>query len=84
MITVHCSSFKAKLFQVSNFFHGPISFPEIVLLIKKMEIEKPKPTFVLSTFQTEITNLGLVFKIPTKVFRKRNRFIEKITLFEIT
>ena len=31
--------------------------------MKKLEIEKTKPTFIISTFKTDIIKVGLVFSI---------------------
>ena len=31
--------------------------------MKKLEIEKTKPTFIISTFKTDIMKVGLVFSI---------------------
>ena len=31
--------------------------------MKKLEIEKTKPTFIISTFKTNIIKVGLVFSI---------------------
>ena len=39
--------------------------------MKKLEIEKTKPTFVISTFKTDIITVDLVFSIS-------NFFINKI------
>ena len=41
--------------------------------MKKMEIEKTKPTFIISTFKTDIIKVGLVFSIS-------NFFIAKTSL----
>ena len=41
--------------------------------MKKLEIEKTKPTFIISTFKTDIITVGLVFSIS-------NFFITKTTL----
>ena len=41
--------------------------------MKKLEIEKTKPTFIISTFKTDIIKVGLVFSIP-------NFFITKTSL----
>ena len=41
--------------------------------MKKLEIEKTKPTFVISTFKTDIIKVGLVFSIS-------NFFIAKTSL----
>ena len=41
-----------------------------VLVMKKLEIEKTKPTFIISTFKTDILKVGLVFSIS-------NFFIDK-------
>ena len=41
--------------------------------MKKMEIEKTKPTFTISTFKTDIIKVGLVFSIS-------NFFINKTSL----
>ena len=36
-------------------------FARDVLVMKKLEIEKTKPTFIISTFKTDIIKVGLVF-----------------------
>ena len=41
--------------------------------MKKWEIEKTKPTFIISTFKTDIIRVGLVFSIS-------NFFIAKTSL----
>ena len=41
--------------------------------MKKLEIEKTKPTFIISTFKTDIIKVGLVFSIS-------NFFIAKMSL----
>ena len=41
--------------------------------MKKLEIEKTKPTFIISTFKTDIIIVGLVFSIS-------NFFIAKMSL----
>ena len=41
--------------------------------MKKLEIEKTKPTFIISTFKTNIIKVGLVFSIS-------NVFIAKTSL----
>ena len=41
--------------------------------MKKLEIEKTKPTFIISTFKTDIIEVGLVFSIS-------NFFINKFFL----
>ena len=41
--------------------------------MKKLEIEKTKPTFITSTFKTDIIRVGLVFSIS-------NFFIAKTSL----
>ena len=44
--------------------------------MKKLEIEKTKPTFIISTFKTDIIIVGLVFSIS-------NFFIKKMSLANI-
>ena len=44
--------------------------------MKKLEIEKTKPTYILSTFKTDIIKVGLVFSIS-------NFFITKTSLANI-
>ena len=44
-----------------------------VLVMQKLEIEKTKPTFIISTFKTDIIKVGLVFSIS-------NFFITKTSL----
>ena len=41
--------------------------------MKKLEIEKTKPTFIISTFKTDVIKVGLVFLIS-------NYFIAKTSL----
>ena len=41
--------------------------------MKKLEIERTKPTFIISTFKTDIVKVGLVFSIS-------NFFITKMSL----
>ena len=41
--------------------------------MKKLEIEKTKPTFIISTFKTDIIKVGLVFSIS-------NFFVTKMSL----
>ena len=38
-------------------------FARDVLVMKKVEIEKTKPTYIISTFKTNIIKVGLVFSI---------------------
>ena len=40
-------------------------FARDVLAMKKLEIEKTKPTFIISTFKTEIIKVGLFFSISS-------------------
>ena len=53
-----------------------------ILLIKKLEFEKTKPT-QYPTFKTDITKVGLVLSISNffidKISQGRNRFVEKNT-----
>ena len=54
--------------------------PWDILLIKKLEFEKTKPT-QYPTFKTDITKVGLVLSISKffdKISQGRNRFVEKI------
>ena len=51
-------------------------FARDVLLMKKLEIEKTKPTFIISTFKTDVIKVGLVFSIS-------NFFIAKTSLANI-
>ena len=48
-------------------------FARGVLAMKKLEIEKTKPTFIISTFKTDIILVSLVFSIS-------NFFIAKTSL----
>ena len=48
-------------------------FARDVLVMKKLEIEKTQPTFIISTFKTDIIKVGLVFSIS-------NFFIAKTSL----
>ena len=51
---------KAELLQDGIFFLLHL-FARDLLVMKKLEIEKTKPTFIISTFKTDIINVGLVF-----------------------
>ena len=50
-----------------------------ILLIKKFEIKKTKPTIVISTFKTDVIIVGLVFSISNffnnKISQGRNQFM---------
>ena len=48
-------------------------FASDVLVMKKLVIEKTKPTFIISTFKTDAIKVGLVFSIS-------NFFIAKTSL----
>ena len=63
---------KAELLQEGIFFLLQI-FARDVLVMKKLEIEKTKPTSIISTFKTDIIDVGLVFSIS-------NFFIAKTSL----
>ena len=63
---------KAELLQEGIFFIAHL-FARDVLVMKKWEIEKTKPNFIISTFKTDIIKLGLVFPIS-------NFFIAKTSL----
>ena len=63
---------KAELLQEGIFFLLQL-FARDVLVMKKLEIEKTKPTFIISTFKTDIITVGLVFSIS-------NFFIAKTSL----
>ena len=63
---------KAELLQESILFLLHL-FARYVLVMKKFEIEKTKPTFIISTFKTDILRVGLVFSIS-------NCFITKTSL----
>ena len=63
---------KAELLQEGTFFLIQL-FARDVLVMKKLEIEKTKPTFIISTFKTDIIKVGLVFSIS-------NFFIAKTSL----
>ena len=62
--------YKAKFRQVSTFFHEHIFLPWEFLLIKKLEIEKTKTTFVISV-------LKVVYKVVLVFFKFFNFFINK-------
>ena len=64
--------FKAELLQEGIFFLLQL-FARDVLVMKKLEIEKTKPTLIISTFKTDIIKMGLVFSIS-------NYFIAKTSL----
>merc|ERR1712051_499286 len=53
---------QAELLQEGIFFLLQL-FARGVLAMKKLEIEKIKPTFIISTFKTDIIKVGLVFSI---------------------
>ena len=53
---------KAELLQEGIFFLLQL-FARDVLVMKKLEIEKTKPTFIISTFKTGTRKVGLVFSI---------------------
>ena len=65
-------STKAEFRKEDNFFLLQL-FARDVLVIKTLEIEKTKPTFIISTFKTDIIKAGLVFSIS-------NFFITKTSL----
>ena len=51
---------KAELLQEGIFFMIHL-FARDVLVMKKLEIETTKPTFIISTFKTDKVKVGLVF-----------------------
>ena len=61
--------------------------------MKKLEIEKTKPTFIISTFKTDIIKVGLVFSISNffitktslanKWRRKKNTFLQQFSFIEV-
>ena len=61
---------KAELLQEGIFFLLQL-FAKDILVMKKLENEKTKPIFIISTFKTGIIKVGLVFLIS-------NFFIKKI------
>ena len=63
---------KAELLQEDIFFLIHL-FARDILAMKKLEIEKTKPTSFISTFKTDIIKVGLVFLIS-------NFFIAKTSL----
>ena len=67
-----CSYVKAELLQEGIFFLFQL-FARDVLVMKKLDIKKNKPTFIISTFKTDIIKVGLVFSIS-------NFFIAKTSL----
>ena len=48
--------------------------------MKKWEIEKTKPTFIISTFKTDIIKVGLVFSI-SNFFIKKGSLANKWMIF---
>ena len=60
---------KAELLQEGIFFLLQL-FARDVLVMKKLEIEKTKPTFIISTFKTDIIKVGLVFSISNFFINK--------------
>ena len=65
---VQCST-KAELLQEGILFLLRLSARD-VLVMKKLEIEKTKPTFIISTFKTDIIKVGLVFLISNYFIAK--------------
>ena len=63
---------KAELLQEGIFFLIHL-FARDVLVMKKLEIEKTKPTFIISVLKVDIIKVGLVFSIS-------NFFITKTPL----
>ena len=63
---------KAKLLQEIIFFLLQL-FARDILVMKKLEIEKTKPTFIASVLKVDILKVGLVFSIS-------NSFITKTSL----
>ena len=63
---------KAELLQEGIFFLLHL-FARDVLVMKKLEIEKTKPTFIISVLKVDIIKVGLVFSIS-------NFFIAKMSL----
>ena len=63
---------KAELLQEGIFFLLQL-FARDVLVMKKLEIEKTKPAFIISTFKTDKITVGLDFSIS-------NFFISKTPL----
>ena len=59
---------KAKLLQLKL---SKYIFARDILAMKKLEIEKTKPTFIISVLKVDIIKVGLVFSIS-------NFFINKI------
>ena len=53
---------KAELLQEGIFFLLQL-FARDVLVMKKLEIEKTKPTFIISVLKVDIIKVGLVFSI---------------------
>ena len=68
----HCLKIKVLLLQESIFFLIHL-FARDVLVIKKLEIETTKPTFIISVLKVDIIKVGLVFSIS-------NFFITKTPL----
>merc|ERR1712051_822191 len=72
---------KAELLQEGYFFLLQL-FARGVLVMKKLEIENTKPTFIISTFKTDIIKVGLVFSISNffinKTYQANNWSVKKI------
>ena len=68
----HSKTDKAEWLQEGIFFLLQL-FARGILVMKMLEIEKTKPTFIISTFKTDIGKVGLVFLIS-------NIFIAKTSL----
>ena len=62
---------QAELLQEGIFFLLHL-FARDVLAMKTLESEKPKPTFIISTFKTDIIKVGLVFSISNVFIAKKS------------
>ena len=59
----------AELLQEDIFFLIHL-FARDISVMKKLEIEKTKPTFIIPTFKTDILKVGLVFSISNFCINK--------------
>ena len=64
---------KAELLQEGILFLLHLFARDVLVRMKKLEIEKTKPSFMISTFKTDILRVGLFFSIS-------NFFVTKTSL----
>ena len=83
-INKRCDLTKAELLKEGIFFLIHL-FARDVLEMKNLEIEKTKPTFIISTFKTVIIKVGLVFSISNFFISKKslaNKWMKKNTFLQ--